>query len=433
MAADKTLTAEAIQGDCLEVMATMDANAIDTIITDPPYGLSFMGKDWDHGVPGVPFWTAALRVAKPGAFLLAFGGTRTFHRLTCAIEDAGWEIRDCLLWLYGSGFPKGQNIGKAIDKAKGAERAVVERVRWDGKGTGNAPGGFGSECNSRTTKRDDAPATDLACQWEGWNTGLKPAWEPIVVAMKPLDGTYVQNAERWGVAGLNVDGCRIPAEPWSRPRGNDTAPRMGIAYAQDTWTKERMSAGANEEGPRTGRWPANLVLDEEAAAMLDEQSGQLTSGKPCGVQQVPHHFATEATGFPVTGFADSGGASRFFYCAKASRAEREEGLEDCNPTRRTDGRQSEHESGHLRTSPRRNSHPTVKPLALMEWLCRLTMTPTGGIVLDPFTGSGTTGVACVRVGRPFIGIEKEESYCAIARARIAHAQEQAPLFAEGHK
>jgi len=192
------VTIDIHHGDCREVMATLDAESVDAIVSDPPYGLSFMGKGWDHGVPGVEFWAEALRVAKPGAHLLAFGGTRTYHRLACAIEDAGWEIRDCVMWVYGSGFPKSHDVSKAIDKAAGAEREVIGPPTPGGQGNGNAYGAI-----------TRPPATAPATAWQGWGTALKPAWEPIIVARKPLVGTVAENVLTHGTGAINVDGCRV--------------------------------------------------------------------------------------------------------------------------------------------------------------------------------------------------------------------------------
>lgn len=386
-----------IHGDCLDAMRGMGADTIDTIITDPPYGLSFMGSRWDHDVPGPDYWREALRVAKPGATLLAFGGTRTHHWLAVAIEEAGWKIRDCIMWLYGQGFPKSHNFGRDLNG------------------------------------------------WSGYGTALKPAWEPIIVAMKPKDGSFANNALTHGVAGLNIDRARIDFqndddEASARPQGRATPkisasigaePDAGRNLARKDFTPERTN----------GRWPANVILDPEAGAMLDEQTGTPTSGKePEGgpkrgsdkFRNTYGAFKGEQVEQGVT-YGDSGGASRFFYCAKASRSEREAGLEalaektfsQSNGAQAAAKRGEEHQgadasTGLNRVKKRRNPHPTVKPLDLMRYLCRLTKTPTGGVVLDPFAGSGSTLIAAALEGRDFIGIEKEAEYVEIARARIAH-------------
>ena len=466
-----------IEGDCLQVMPTMAAGSVDTIITDPPYGLGFMGKEWDHGVPGVPFWKEALRVAKPGAMLLAFGGTRTYHRLACAIEDAGWEVRDCMMWLYGQGFPKSLDISKAIDKAAGAEREVV--------GQHNAPAKSIYSQGEKEMPHDvplTAPATDAAKLWDGWGTALKPAWEPIIVAMKPLDSVNSETIRRmtgwdWWHTSSTIkndaavraeykrryaidlptedEGCekiervrrhslhagvesdtlllwqtggesKLPArievveyKPWCLSNAaanalthgvaglNIDGGRVGIPIADKcvggaksaNQAKHTVNyAGGGYDGTQKenalGRWPANLILDDQAAAMLDEQSGESISQKGArgGTSPNPMSWGQDRTdGNKISGHNDTGGASRFFYCAKASRRERGEG----------------------------NAHPTVKPLALMEYLCKLTATPTGGMVFDPFAGSGTTLVAARNTGRPYIGIELSGEYCEIARARLA--------------
>ena len=339
-------------GDCREVMAGLEQESIDSLITDPPYGLSFMGREWDHGVPGQEFWEAASRACKPGASLLAFGGTRTHHRLICAIEDAGWEIRDCLMWLYGSGFPKSYSVSKGIDKALGHE--------VDG----------------------EEPATDESKPWKGWGTGLKPSWEPIVSCMKPLQGTYAQNALQHGVAGLNIDGSRIGTDSVGGWQGGGTKLYDG-----------GLSKEGGEARPVSGRWPANLLLDEASATMLDEQ-GQHGVSRPeslaCGSRRI-YGGGWNPDLVRDYNHNDSGGPSRFFYTSKASTTERGAG----------------------------NIHPTVKPLGLMKWLVNLTATPTGGLVLDPFMGSGSTLVGARDVGRPAIGIETEEKYCEIAANRLA--------------
>jgi DNA modification methylase len=385
------------QGNCLEILPTLEANSVDTIITDPPYGLSFMGKEWDHGVPGEPFWREALRVAKPGAILMAFGGSRTYHRLTCAIEDAGWEIRDCMMWLYGSGFPKSHDIGKGIDRAAGKKREVVgpgvfaarrpasRRVSDGGSPVGEAALHYGDGHNIT------APATPLAQQWHGWGTALKPAYEPIIVAQKPLDGTYAQNAEKWGVAGLWIDGGRI-----------STSDDLSGGTYGGTFSGSRNEDGslckAIGSGDK-GRWPANLILDDESAAAIGEPS-------------------------------------RFFYTAKASRAEREFGLDELpmsirkNPMRSANGTGEKNFVGGFPDVKARNTHPTVKPLAVMRYLCRLTKTPTGGVVLDPFAGSGTTLMAALLEGRDAIGIELEQEYFEIMRRRVEAVQAQIAAVAD---
>jgi site-specific DNA-methyltransferase (adenine-specific) len=341
-------------GDNREVLPTLTASSIDFACTDPPYGLSFMGHEWDHGVPGVPYWDAIQRVCKPGALMLAFGGTRTYHRLTCAIEDAGWEIRDCLMWLYGQGFPKAPDIGVLIDKAKGVKREVVG-TKLGQPGYSMADHGrtnevYGDLHNPAAECAITAPATELAKQWTGWANALKPAWEPIILAMKPLDGTLAHNAERWSVAGLNIHGGRIGSDSTIRAR-SDSVTDAGWKIAN------RSPVG----GSASGRWPANLLLDEEAAATLDEQTG---------------------------------GASRFFYVAKATKKERSQ------------------------AQGPRNDHATVKPLKLMQYLLTLLSTPAGGLVLDPFAGSGSTLLAAKLLGRPAMGIELDEHFCEIAASRL---------------
>ena len=390
-----------INADCLEAMTRAKPESVDAIVTDPPYGLAFMGKQWDHGVPGAPFWQAALRVAKPGAHLLAFGGTRTYHRLACAIEDAGWEIRDCLMWVYGSGFPKSLDVSKAIDKAAGAEREVVG-VSTNGSGaqpnklsnhtTGDT--GIGYADGSGKTFNITAPATEAAKQWEGWGTALKPAFEPIILARKPFPTTVAANVLEHGTGGLNIDGCRVEAngdklgggrvstttEGWDRPWKHDSEAVEACKARGDA---------AVAKAEQLGRWPANFI----------------------------HDGSDEATGL-------LGDAARFFYCAKASRADRDAGcdnlpLKECGMME-DDNYPIKTGSGNLRETKRKNVHPTVKPTDLMQYLCRL-ITPPGGVILDPFMGSGSTGKAAMLEGFRFIGIEKEAEYLEIAKARIEFA------------
>jgi site-specific DNA-methyltransferase (adenine-specific) len=419
-------------------MPTLPENSVDSIITDPPYGLDFMGKSWDHGVPGIEFWQAALRVAKPGAILMAFGGTRTFHRLACAIEDAGWEIRDCMMWIYGSGFPKSLDISKAIDKAAGAERTMRVDERWverypNGPGGNLAPTSFALPRISGHPIMTSNPISDKAQQWNGYGTALKPAWEPIIVAMKPLEGTYAENAQKWGVAGLNIDGGRISLLD-GEVTGVPIHQKAGIKGSGGWKNTSPAGTGSVTDDWKKGRWPANLVLDEEAAEFLDEQSGE---SKSCPDNR-DEDSSTGNTGIYRTGWKrkpngcnDSGGASRFFYTSKASSSERNAGLEDCEPERDADRIKDDGVGGdnprNRSNNAKQNFHPTVKPLDLMRYLCKLTRTPTGGVVLDPFMGSGTTGIAALLEHRDFIGIEIDEKYTEIARKRIADME--GPLFA----
>jgi DNA modification methylase len=427
-------------GDCREVMATLDAESVDAIVCDPPYGLSFMGKGWDHGVPGVEFWAEAMRVAKPGAHLLAFGGTRTYHRLACAIEDAGWEIRDCVMWVYGSGFPKSHDVSKAIDKAAGAESerefVSINPASRPGNSGSGVIGETATTANGwRKPSRPDktAPATDAARQWSGWGTALKPSWEPVIVARKPLVGTVAENVLRYGTGGINVDGCRVGTEPTVTVRNGNSGAHG--RYGKD----ERVFSRQNPPG----RWPANLIHDgsEEVVGLFPATAGA------CAAASGPRlrggntsHSRGRFNGLPADAepafHADSGSAARFFYCAKASKADRDEGCEGLPQTTKQSVAHGDkrhvtlpytNEPREMRPRPRSNHHPTVKPTALMRYLCRL-VTPTGGIVLDPFTGSGSTGKGAVLEGFRFIGIEREAEYVEIARARIAAVAPEPALF-----
>lgn len=399
---------EIIESDCVEAMAAMEAESVDAVVCDPPYEIAFMGRSWDQR--GVAFdpgtWREALRVLKPGGHLLAFGGTRTFHRLTCAVEDAGFEIRDCLMWLYGTGFPKSLDVSKAIDKAAGAEREAVGYYTMptdsDAGNAGKVLRSVGSEngLNAPTAGREGtvitAPATLEAKRWSGWGTALKPAWEPIIVARKPLIGTVAANVLAYGTGALNIDASRIGVGAGG---GRDGEPSAARRYTTEGSTNFAATPGPRG-GDAAGRWPANVVLDPDAAEILDEQTGTLTSGSgplKRNVDKFCNVYGAFAGGDEPADalYGDSGGASRFFYCAKPSRKERDAGVE-------------------------RNSHPTVKPIALMRWLVKL-ITPPDGLVLDPFVGSGTTGIAAVLEGFRFIGIDNDASYVQIADARIASA------------
>jgi DNA modification methylase len=415
-------------GDLFTVLPTLDAESVDACVTDPPYGLEFMGKEWDrltgyfagadnfkglnlprqrrrnvrcpecnrlaydhkpcecggivrHRNGEMQDWHAAwtaqvFRVLKPGAHLVAFGGTRTFHRLTAGIEDAGFEIRDCLSWLYGSGFPKSLNL----------------------------PGGLG--------------------------TALKPAWEPIILARKPTRGTVAQNVAQFGTAALNIDACRINFQS-----EDDRASWVwGGAGKPNTGNSWKNKSEVIEQRETSGRWPANVILDEDAAAMLDQQTGEfgdaaLRSGGPPRTVNT-HILSGMRRDNAIKNYGDISGASRFYYVAKPSREERDIGCYDLAPQQRDETRKDGNPGGdnprNRGLQRRGNHHPTVKPVELMRWLVRL-VTPPGGTVLDPFTGSGTTGMACAYELRPFIGIEREADYVAIAERRIAAV---APLFGE---
>jgi DNA modification methylase len=397
------ITCSVINGDCREILKQYPDNKFDSIVTDPPYGLSFMGKEWDRGIPGVPFWQEFLRVSKPGAHILAFGGTRTHHRLMVAIEDAGWEIRDCLMWVYGSGFPKSLDISKAIDKAAGVEREVVgiafgmgkQNPEWNGTAQGRKENSFKPEYELT------APATDSAKQWSGWGTALKPAWEPIILARKPLDGTVAQNVIKWGVGGINVDGCRVAINP------EVDDPRLG---GNGDWSSDKMAKNVYEGGyagvrvgsSALGRFPANLIHDGSQTVL--ELFPQSNGGAFPAKSNVPTGKGYDGGWGCVNNGKrtemGSGSAARFFYCAKASKSERNIGCEnlpiktagECTDRQEGTAGLNSPRAGAGRTNGSRNHHPTVKPLALLQYLCRL-ITPPNGTILDPFAGSGTTGIA----------------------------------------
>ena len=360
-----------LNGDVLDLCAEIEDDYFDAVFCDPPYGLSFMGRKWDHGVPSAEVWKEIMRVVKPGGHIMAFGGTRTYHRLAVNIEDAGWEIRDSLMWLYGSGFPKSHNISKALDKKAGAEREVVGAKKLTGtaaiKGnTGRATVAVeqsGSSAGAKKTIEITVPATEAAKRFDGYGTALKPAYEPIVLAMKPRGKSFADCALEHGVAGLNIDGGRIGTEE------NTTRPNGSTAIWGENM--ETDDGGGHDQG----RFPANLILDEAAGDRLDEQAGDEKS--------------------------------RFFYTAKASKAEREAGLE-------SDG-------------GRANKHPCVKPLDLCRYFATLLLPPEredSRKILVPFSGSGSEMIGCLAAGWDFVvGMELEEKYCEIAEKRIEYWQD----------
>jgi site-specific DNA-methyltransferase (adenine-specific) len=431
------MTYQILHGNNLDILPTLADNSIDSIVTDPPYELGFMGKKWDSsGIAySVELWQQCLRVLKPGGHLLSFGGTRTYHRVAVAIEDAGFELRDSIAWLYGSGFPKSLNVSKAIDKAAGAEREVIGK-RTDGhRGGGN--GTFDDDAYEWQKSFDiTAPSTPEAQQWQGWGTALKPAFEPVIVARKPIEGTVANNVLKWGTGGLNIDGSRIGTTDklsgggsngkvsanggWDRPWRTD--PKAVNNFAERR--KEN-----TEKAEALGRWPANIILDPYTAELLDEQSG--TSKSPSTYKRNADGFGQtsyglgEAAGKESLNYGDSGGASRFFYVAKASKRDRNEGLDDLDAQRHSDRELADGVGGdnprNRTNQAKQNFHPTVKPTSLMEYLIKL-VTPPQGTVLDPFTGSGSTGKAAILQGFDFIGIEMTEEYLPIIEGRLKHAE-----------
>lgn len=399
-------------GDNRIELKNIEDNSVDSIVTDPPYALvggsrngspqpgdtstpygrsgpskkkGFMGKEWDGKLPDVSLWKEVLRVAKPGAFMVAFGGTRTYHRLTCTIEDAGWEIRDCLMWVYGSGFPKSHNIGKAVDKLQGNER-VKGALKFKG---GTQLGVI----NDDDWKPKDVYEDIGNSEWEGWGTALKPAFEPIILAQKPREGTFANNILKYGCGALNIDGCRVAIDPVSDASQLRT---MNRSQKQDKngWGMNQNEGDSPQVVSTKGRWPANFIHDgsEEVLELFPISNSSRANGNPNNPKRGKNHNPTsygKGNNQITIDHRDSGSAARFFYCAKASKSERGEG----------------------------NNHPTVKPIKLIKYLCTL-ITPPNGIILDPFMGSNTTGKAAKELGFNFIGIELEEQYFEIAKERI---------------
>lgn len=482
------------EGDCLIGLKKLQDNSIDSIVTDPPYGISFMNKKWDYDIPSVDIWKECLRVLKPGGHMLAACGTRTQHRMAVNIEDAGFEIRDVVSWLYGQGFPKSTDISKQLDKAAGAERVDLGPSPYANKGrtpTHNSMSGAGTDSlNERIT----VPATPEAQKWSGWGTALKPACEFWTLCRKPLsESTIAKNVLKHGTGGLNIDVSRIgykseadkqsampgdgksassiyinkdPTEQdqkWKQPEagrfpanvifdeaaaevldgqsgeiksggGNKKSSDSGMWAGKkpQDWKCEPDSGGAsrffknieNDFVPTlaSGRFPSNVIFDEEAGKLLDEQSGFL---KPAGNKTISHGdkiFGSDVKTRTVPGVNSyahegGGGASRFFYCAKASKAERNAGLEglpmhdsytEASATPMRDKRKQ---------TQVQNNHPTVKPIKLMEYLIKL-VTPEARTVLDPFMGSGTTGIAALKNGFSFVGMEMNPEYLLIAKERM---------------
>lgn len=377
-------------GSMLELSEVIEPKSIDSIVTDPPYELNFMGKGWDRS--GIAFqketWRKCYEVLKPGGYLLAFGGSRTFHRIAVAIEDRGFEIRDVIMWLYGSGFPKSLNIGLAIDKKNGVDSRTGNIVKGVGSNNTNSLHEYGTEYEERSAQNE----------WSGWGTALKPSYEPIIVARKPVEGSVVDNVLKYGVGGINIDGCRVGYE--GGVKKTDIVPNSQSKNSG-------FGCNGNLEDLGKGRFPSNTILTYDET---DEQ-------------EVCENMPIEETG----------SASRYFYCAKASQKDRDDGLFEFSV--KTSGQLTERKEGSdgitaftgSRT-PKRNNHPTVKPTELMQYLIRL-VTPSGGTVLDPFNGSGSTGKAVMYENKEkgskykYIGIDLSDEYLAISKARIEYAKQ----------
>lgn len=459
-------------GDCLERLKELPDNSIDSIVTDPPYGLSkqpdmmevlqhwlagddykhngkgFMGKEWDSFVPGPSIWKECLRVLKPGGHMVAFFGTRTYDIGVLAIRLAGFEIRNQLAWVFGSGFPKSRDISKDMDRIGGFEREVIGKTKAPGMAKSNVDNGQ----QTRTTYEFDklgGPVSDAAKQWEGWGTDLKPAMEPIVLARKPLEGTVAQNVMKHGVGGINIDGCRVESEPGGRPLRvvsplkDDVEYNGGVLAGRlDGSLATSKAVGSTDQG----RFPANFIHDgsEEVVSLFPDSKGQIAPVKgsePSHTGQNGIYGTFGRTSFDKREEEETS-AARFFYCAKASASDRDEGLDDFElkqasglPMRKA-GVENSGEgldgTKTFRDTKRKNIHPTTKPTTLMRYLCRL-ITPPGGTILDPFMGSGTTGKAAMYEGFNFVGVELMPEYMKIAEARIDFARRDAYEISTGMK
>lgn len=417
-------------GDCLDVLKDLKENSVDSIVCDPPYGLSFMGKKWDYDVPSQEIWEECLRVLKPGGHLLAFAGSRTYHRMAVRIEDAGFEIRDQIMWIYGSGFPKSHNIAKAVDEKLGNQRKIISIVE-SGAGPlkrGHVNKGGGGGLSIGTERSPKYQITKGNSEWEGWGTALKPAHEPIVMARKPFKGNVAQNVLDWGTGGINIDDSRIEIHPKDHimKYPNYSNGEYKSKYENGSSYTHGTQVQINPEG----RFPANVILDKEAGKLLDNQSGTRKGFSGGGG---PTRFGGASGGEKLETYNyhnDNGGASRFFYCPKASKKDRNEGLEDFEDKQRVNYGGFHSEEGLIANNrnpdkrlPTKNNHPTIKPTDLMRYLIRM-VTPSGGITLDPFMGSGSTGKAALKAGFSFIGIEREKEYFEIAKARLEHQQKK---------
>jgi len=448
-----------IHGDCLEVMKDFPDNCIDTIITDPPYGLKFMGQKWDYDVPSIETWQECLRILKPGGTALIFAGSRTQHRMAVNVEDAGFILKDCIMWLYGSGFPKATDISQMLDKDK-CRKKLEEKLgrkptreefkkEWEGfrkvidyqepfgrenrKSAGySSEAVFGKEVigikgGKQPIKESATPEATL---WNGWKShGLKPAYEPILVAMKPNEGSYANNALKWKVTGLNIDGGRIPYENNNDFKdGHHNKQLSDNVKYKKTCFGSTFGYGLLNSNINKGRFPANVIHDgsDEVVGLFPNTGTSYRPNSRRGkIKSEIYMNGIVRDGYPTAiGVNDSGSASRFFYCAKASKAERNRGCERLEEVEIKGDISLRQKGVHGQTGKpnkslkSKNHHPTVKPLALMKYLCTLTKTPTGGVVLDPFCGSGTTLMACKETSRKYIGIEIEKEYVEIAKCRL---------------
>jgi site-specific DNA-methyltransferase (adenine-specific) len=445
-------------GSMLDMLDNIQPNSIDSIVTDPPYELNFMGKGWDNS--GVSFqpdtWRKCYEVLKPGGHMLVFGGSRTFHRIACAIEDAGFEIRDTIMWIYGSGFPKSMNIGLAIDKKNGVESPVVavkEHCKKDFKDGNLYAQADANKNNTKCFGYGTQEVREPQNEWKGWGTCLKPSFEPIIVVRKPPEGTLVDNVLTYGVGGINIDECRVPMSD------NEPDKRVGTDAVMHTdgekmWYGENGYAGKDVSVYKdNGRFPANTILTYDESD-YEEVCGGFPSSGSGNNKGVYNYSGREYNNKDTSMFNgdkpqapsnynDNGSASRYFYCAKASKKDRNEGLDDFEDKFKTateyrpflmrealDGK-TEH-NAFLRLGKVKNNHPTVKPTELMQYLVRL-VTPNGGTILDPFNGSGSTGKAVMYENREknkgyrYIGIELNEEYLPISKARIEHLIDEKEL------
>ena len=434
------------QGNMLDMLEVIEPNSIDAVVTDAPYELGFMGKDWDSS--GIAFrketWQKCLQVLKPGGHLLCFGGSRTFHRIACAIEDAGFEIRDTIFWMYGSGMPKSMNIGLAIDRRNGVESKVIgsngTMPDFQDAGKKNSKNKVGFN-DGETADRKEMFVYEAQNEWNGWGTTLKPSYESIIMARKPCEGTCIDNVLKWGVGGINIDECRVSHN--EQAKYTNRQPKSGAVFNTETSGYDNSENHVASADMR-GRFPANTILtynetDEQEVCggfpntVSSGGSGEKSIKSGLNGNVYMGGWSHDKGGSHLGGLGDSGSAARYFYCAKASKQDRDEGLDNFVDRQKVFNGKSDKSSKDIKdveqrfTTTLKNIHPSVKPCSLMKYLVRL-VTPNGGTVLDPFNGSGSTGKAVMyenverNKGYKYIGIELTEQYLPIARARIEYAE-----------